>query len=314
MSNYKNNIFYEPKIDYEKKYESIGSTKNHADTVAQDNKKKEDVLKKLNDKLNKIDSVINLLPEAIRDAANKPYEAIKSVIGDIDKIDDSDEGMNIIVNKPTSKDNENKEDYIDDPFFDNEDNIIINTKDLPQDERIEREYNNDLISIIDDYTDDLNSVLNEYYDSLISVLSEIDLSNINEIIEHYDGNTNDVKDEYKHLSDIIIRSQYVRDMKGRMHNKLFSVDNTITHIKMCKATAMQRMRYYKADYIKDDSIQNIKNNTLLEASRAAYDNKYEHNFSNLYKYLHSSVIVLGEIVTGISNEMQAKSILINKRG
>lgn len=310
----KENILYRPVIDYDKSYDTVGAFSR---TESEDKKEETsyNTLENLKDKIDNIDSAMSLLPDDLADIAKKPFEAIKHVIGDI-----SDDPKKIPLREETiiinsSKEPEEIEDiYPESPFRKDETPIRIEITRNDKIEVIKKEYEYDLVSIIDDYINSLDIVMDKYMKNILSLMTGIEPGLYPKIMSKYELNTSKVSTNNKHLSDIIIRSQISRSMRSRMYNKLFNIDKTITHIRMCKIGVQQRLRYYEASYTKDDTFDNTISNRMLEHSRMLYDKKYKQNFINLYKYLNSSVMVLDECFNMFINEAQAKIILMKKEG
>lgn len=310
----KENILYRPEIDYDKSYDTI-SNFNDDDYDLEDIKIESNRLNDLKDKINGIAALTQLLPNDLKDAVKKPFEAIQYVVGDInidpEKLPTIEE---IITYNPPKETVDTSDEYPDSPFRDEEDSITvkISTNDIV--EIIKKDYEYDLVSIIDDYIDKLDKLMNNYLQSVLTLIVDENAELYLKLLNNYNISTSKIGIDHKHLSDLVIRSQIARTMKTRMYNKLFNIDKTITHIRMCKVGVQQRIRYYEASYAKNDSLDNIVSNNALEASRKQYDQKYKQNFINLYKYLNSSVMVLTECLNQFINEAQAKIILYKKEG
>lgn len=309
----KENILYRPTIDYDKSYDTVNIFRESNESEKEASSY--NILDNLNNKIENIDSIINLLPEDLADIAKKPFEAIKHVIGDIsdnpEKIPSEEE---ISVSVVTEEKEEIKDFYPDSPFRKDSEPIRIEVSTNDKIDVIKKEYEYDLVSIIEDYINNLDMIMDKYMKNIMSLMSGINSSLYVKVLTKYELNTGKVSTNNKHLSDIIIRSQISRTMRSKMYNKLFNIDKTITHIKMCKIGVQQRLRYYEASYTKDNSFDNIISNKMLENSRMLYDKKYKQNFINLYKYLNSSVMVLDECFNMFINEAQAKIILMKKEG
>lgn len=309
-----NNILYKPDLDYDKEYDTTGRTSE----ITQTNKEtdKTSIIEELAKDINNIKQVLPLLPEDMRNAASNPLVVIDSVVGDLDDIDkkpiSSDETLIIIDDK---KEDSELDDVLPDTFFrDDDDPFVIISERKDKITVIKETYDYDLTSIIADYIHNLNEVLTNYFNNIMLAFMPLDKDLYSKVLTPYKVKSTDISKDYRHLSDLIVRSQLTRDMKIRMYNKMFNLDKTISHIRSCKAGVEQRLRYYEANYQDSAGYNDLLNNRLLENSRMMYDKKYKQNFFNLYKYLNSSVILLDECFKMYINEAQAKIILLEKEG
>lgn len=310
----KEDILYRPDLDYDREYDTVNSFED--DSKAESIEIGPNKLEELKNKINGIVALNQLLPSELKDTANKPFEAIQHVIGDIDinpeKLPTIEE---IIIYNPINPETVEPDDsYPESPFREEEDPITIEITPNDTIDIIKKEYEYDLVSIIDDYIEKLDKVMNNYLQNILTLMTDKDAGLYHRLLNNYNISSAKISTDNKHLSDLITRSQIARSMKMKMYNKLFNIDKTITHIRMCKIGVQQRIRYYEASYAKNDSLDNIVSNKMLEASRKQYDQKYKQNFINLYKYLNSSVMVLTECLNQFINEAQAKIILHEKEG
>lgn len=368
-------ILYNPDLSYDKQYDSEGhieyTNKIEEDSYYEDiniENNEDDSLSSYDDLVKEIDTILNLLPEDMKDVINNPlsiieslYDEIKNVIykpivkdeiitntnttndnNNNDNNNDNngkgqdknnqnnetnnkhDQTQNNDINKDNTNNNiENSQDNIEDQFIldgpdnffrDDEDQFIIKTSNKDKLVIIKETYKYDLACIINDYNNKIKNLLNNYINNVLILFKNLDVSIYSKILNTYDLSTDKVSTNYKHLSDLIIRSQTTRQMNMRLYNKIFSIDKTISHIRSCKIGVEQRLRYYTSEYQEDSSFNNFISNRFLENSRMMYDEKYKQNFFNLYKYLNSSVILLNECFNLLINEAQAKIILIEKEG
>ena len=310
----KDNILYRPELDYDKKYDSIGSVEPSFENIGEeeeDNSLLDDIIENIEN----IKQVLPLLTDEMQSIVNKPLAVVDKVIGDTDvppgKPDPGNEQLIITTEKKEDDD----DDVYPETFFRDDDDpfeIIVKKKDNIT--YIKDSYNYDLTSIIADYIIKVNQVMNNYLNNIFQALKPLDVSLYSKVLENCNIHSSEVSKDYRHLSDLIIRSQITRKMKIRMYNKLYNLDKSIAHIRNCKAGVEQRLRYYEAQYQDAKSYNDLLSNRFLENSRMMYDKKYKQNFFNLYKYLNSSVILLEECFEMYINEAQAKIILLMKEG
>jgi vacuolar-type H+-ATPase subunit F/Vma7 len=325
MDENKNNIFYRPNLDYDKNYETIDNTSKTTTTTTNT---ETPITERLTNTISSIKNLYPLFPEDIQSLIDEPLTVIENVIGNVTPSTPTKTPTieEIITPTPTpqtpsSDDNTSNSssdtDWYPDSFFRDDDDsdpitiTIVNHKNIKV---IKDDYDYDLVSIIDDYVNNLKDTVNNYVNNIVPIFRDIDKSLYPLALEKYTGYTKDVSKDFKHLSDLVIRSQLVRDMKSKLYKKLFSLDKTISHVRACKVSIEQRLRYYEADYQEAKDFSDVVSNRFLENSRMMYDEKYKQNFTNLYKYLNSSVILLNECFNMSINEIQAKTILLTKEG
>lgn len=97
-----------------------------------------------------------------------------------------------------------------------------------------------------------------------------------------------------------------------MFKKTHNVDNTLIHMRTWHAAEQERERYYTENYGDSDTFLNSQSNALLRECRSSYDKNYTNALYNMYKYLNSSALLIGDILTMTSKEAQAKGKLIKE--
>ena len=307
----KNNIFYIPKIDYEKSYETEGRINNSI--IKENNQVSENIVDEFNNTIDKINNMLNLFPNDLKEIANNPLKIIQVIIGEIPKNIQDMKPIEEIININSNINKEKENTYSENPFDDDEEEFItITVTNNNKVDVIKNKYYYDLSSIIDDYLNKLNNTINTCISNILISFKDMNIEFFDTIMTPYKIPTEKISKDYKHLSDSIIRSQINRNMKQRLYDKLYDIDKTINHIRNCKAGVEQRIRYYEENYIDDDNFNEAISNKLLGQNRIIYDKKYKQNFFNLYKYLNSSVILLNECFNMYLSEAEAKIILKEK--
>lgn len=306
----KYNILHKPGLDYDKKYDSTNVSQ---EVEENEQYQQQPILDNIISNIGGINSLLPLLPSDMQEIIKNPLTIIEQITGDFEepKHTTIDEILKVLP-----QDNKGNIENIlpTGPFRDEPErfDIVINNNNKV--DIIKDKYNSDMISIINDYLDKLNKVLIKYVNNIIPSINTIGSDKFLKVLSQYTVESKNVSVNYKHLSDLIIKSQLGRKMKTQFYLKMFNVDKTITHIRACKIIVEQQIRYYEAQYDKATTYNSAINNRLLENSRLTYDVKYKENFTNLYKYLNSSVIVLNECIQMLINEVQSKAILIEKEG
>lgn len=330
----KNNILYNPSLDYDKKYYSEGgsnSNKNQSmnDGDSEDSKN----ISNIKDKIEEIKENAVLFPEDIQELIKNPLKVIEIVIGELpDNIEPPKNSepeivgpnLPIIPTPPVDTtieggdidldDEEDEYTAPEDPFDKEEPKITIETVEIDVSKKIEEEYLYDLSSIIADYIDKLKESINKYNENVLVSYGSINSNVFEKLLYVYQVKTDNIKTDNKHLSDSIIKNQLSRINKERLYLKMFDIDETITHIRKCKSGMKQRLRYYESNYKADITFNQMISNKMLGQNRLIADRKYKENFINLYKYLNSSVTLLNECVNMVIAEVQAKIILLEEEG
>lgn len=332
--NTKNNILYNPLIDYDKNYYSEGGNKyKNSQDINNTSEEERKNVSSIIDKIEEIKENAVLFPSDIQELIKNPLKVIEIVIGELpDNIDPPTSGEPVIVGPtiptpPTYPEDETIEsndedptieggDYTapEDPFDRDEPQITIETVEIDASKKIEEEYLYDLSSIIADYIDKLKESINKYTENILVSYGSISSNVFEKLLYVYQVKTDDVTTDNKHLSDSIIKNQISRINKERLYLKIFDIDETISHIRKCKSGMKQRIRYYESNYKEEKTFNQIVSNKMLGQNRLIADRRYKENFINLYKYLNSSVILLNECVNMVINEIQAKIILLEEEG
>lgn len=177
----------------------------------------------------------------------------------------------------------------------------------------QEDYQRDTLDLNEYYLQTLQVVLQQYFQEVMTVMQECGISDLSNLIRHFDGDTVSVaKSDLRHLKDYIIRSQITREQKTRMFKKTHNVDNTLIHMRTWHAAEQERERYYTENYGDSDTFLNSQSNALLRECRSSYDKNYTNALYNMYKYLNSSALLIGDILTMTSKEAQAKGKLIKE--
>lgn len=199
-------------------------------------------------------------------------------------------------------------------FFPNKTNIDINfvePKSLIQ--IAQEDYKRDTLDLNEYYLQKLQIVLQQYFQKMLAIGQECGVMNIKNLIKDFDGNAVNINDKnLLHLKDHVIRSQILRDQKTRLFKLTHNVDNTLNHIRSWHASEQERERYYSEEYGDSETYLNNCSNTLLVQSRKRYGNNYKQSLYNMFKYLDSSVLVTGEILSLVTNEAQAKGKMLKE--
>lgn len=306
-------LLYKPSISHSESYYSEGFDE------IKEIQSPEEVIKDKSEK-------IKLIRDSIRNkGAFLPGEIINSYLSPLIVMDSEyKEILNdyLIKNEEDKKDDESKEEdedggiveVPDNPFedgsiFDKEDDVYIDIEDPFQDIEVDINdtYVNNFIEIYEDYMIKLENVLNNFVFELIEVTRETIIDFESDYITSIEVKNKNII----HLTDFIVKSNLYIRQAASLHKKLFSIDESIFHIKAPKVAKEQLLRYTKSEKLKETSETNIRSNILLKESTMIAEKKYNDNTRNLYKYLDSQVILLRDSLTQIVKQVVAASA-VNK--
>lgn len=161
--------------------------------------------------------------------------------------------------------------------------------------------------------DEIKLLTNRYLTEIARSIGTIDSDTFSRLVySRYDQNTKDVPEEYKHVSDYLIKQQILKDQKYAFFQKSHRPSKTIKHLKSCEAALVMSERYEKIGEFNIKDTIDLGRKKLLDYSKEEYEYKSTQNIYNLYKYLNSAVILLNENVLNLIKELQYKAILANE--
>lgn len=310
----KNSILYRPKLDYEKSYKTTGTISTNTNNYNIDSDSTRDnPVDNLKDRLADIKDSVSILPKEIKDLIAPQLIGVGVLINTIDPETIPD---NMPVPSKTTIDVISIDPNLDpdDPFANtiiDIPDVTVNTTDPAK--YIEQQYYYDMASIINDYLDKINQIIKTWVSANTQILMNIGFDKIDEINKVYNQSITDLNNiDLAHLSDIIHKSQIMRDQKMRLYKKLYDVDSMVMNIRMCLIAYQYRMRYVVEKFTNTEDLVDMFSNDLLSASNTSSENKYKDSFKNLYKYLNSSVISISECLNMLTTESYAKANLIKK--
>jgi hypothetical protein len=154
--------------------------------------------------------------------------------------------------------------------------------------------------------------MQKYFQQMLTTMADCGLSDMNDLTDDFDGDYVNVPKgkNLEHLRDGVVRSQIIRNQKIRLFKKTHSVDNTLMHLRSWHAAEQQRERYYQEKYGDSGTYIDSHSNALLREARADYDSAYKSSLYDMYKYLNSSAVNLGDILNMTVKEAQAKGAML----
>lgn len=312
-------LLYKPNLTYEKNYYTEGDLYNSTeDTVTNNNNSSDNIINKI-DKLEELkDNVLSklpLLPNSIQQVIKPSIDKIGEVIDDlVNKKDEFEEIIKPIINVipvHPSDDKDKKPDYDDIPDnpYKSEANNTINipSKDVDIEVVIEQQYKKDLVDILEDYLNKQNVAMQNYINSLFTYAAYSENTNLKNFTSKTVADKN-----LTHVTDYITKSKIGLKQQIRLFNKLFTLDETIYHLRAVKVAKEQLKRYKSNKRLEDKNLLTKSANDLLIESRLVAEKKYEENFYGLYKYLNSSVIIFNECMNVYTKQKRSLILLNNE--
>lgn len=313
-------LLYKPNLTYEKNYYTEGDLYNSTeDTVTNNNNNSSDnVINKI-DKLEELkDNVLSklpLLPNSIQQVIKPSIDKIGEVIDDlVNKKDEFEEIIKPIINVipvHPSDDKDKKPDYDDIPDnpYKSEANNTINipSKDIDVEVVIEQQYKKDLVDILEDYLNKQNVAMQNYINGIFTYAAYSENTNLKNFTSKTVSDKN-----LTHITDYITKSKIGLKQQIRLFNKLFTLDETIYHLRAVKVAKEQLKRYKSNKRLEDKNLLTKSANDLLIESRLVAEKKYEENFYGLYKYLNSSVIIFNECMNVYTKQKRSLILLNNE--
>lgn len=321
----KNQIGYKPHLEYIDNYES-NLTYNNYDISTLPNNNEDESIKDLIDNSNKIESIIDLLPNDISDKLEDIYDQVQDFIKNelenetLERVptendwnyrdEDTNEEWETIPDEDITMDEFNP----DDEWDDDDDFFPLDKEEHTEEEIIEKEYVKNLVDLFEDYNVNLSKIVSNFWANFLTASINKSTDEIKMILDNILLSSSDVLDNVKHLLDTAVREGIIKNMKLEYFATLFNAEETIKHLKQLKAVKELRLRYAKIDSVVGNSKTNQMNNNILIANKLLYDKKYDIAYENLYRYLTTSNRVLNDTLQTYIQEMKSKQILIERKG
>lgn len=311
-------LLYKPNLTYDKDYYTEGNIYTDSEDISNNDSSssnnltsKVEVLEELK---NELLSKLPLVPESVKDIIKPSIDLIGDVVDDLvnkkdDFEDDKDDDIEIIPVYPSDNDSEKVPTEVPDNPFKSESTNTITLPDTTIDieEEIEKKYAEDLTDILSDYIKKQNNAIQNYINSLLTYAAYAETTNMNRYTSKTIKNKN-----LTHITDYITKSKISIRQQIKLYNKLFTIDETIYHLKSVKIAKEQLKRYKLNEEMEDKNLLTKSANDLLTESILIAEKKYEENFYGLYKYLNSSVILFNECMNTFVKQKRSLILLNNE--
>ena len=340
-----NLIDYRPDLDFDKKYDTNGRFDDlNKDSETQNKKPVKDKVKVISNLKDRLDKLMPIIPEYVIDVYIPPYKGMEDEFDRVTGTDEGGGGTNPDITDPSTdpdkdkdpiepggggttdpdKDKDNETNPVIPPFIVEEedkedDSFVPDIFDLGDTEFVEIKaektdwakvilegYEIDFLDIYEDYLTKMIIACESYIYDLFSLV-DVD----SRTVVDDDFKTDDLKNKnLSHLVDYNHKSNINLNLNLRLHKKMYSIDETIVHIRSIRLSKEFATRYNISKPLEKLSNLEVRSNTLLEESRMVAEKKYEENFYNLYKYLNSSVILLGDSLNILKKQVMSLSVLV----
>lgn len=311
-------LLYKPNLTYDKDYYTEGNIYTDSEDISNNDSSssnnltsKVEVLEELK---NELLSKLPLVPESVKDIIKPSIDLIGDIVDDLvdkkdDFEDDKDDDIEIMPVYPSDNDSEKVPTEVPDNPFKSESTNTITLPDTTIDieEEIEKKYAEDLTDILSDYIKKQNNAIQNYINSLLTYAAYAETTNMNRYTSKTIKNKN-----LTHITDYITKSKISIRQQIKLYNKLFTIDETIYHLKSVKVAKEQLKRYKLNEEMEDKNLLTKSANDLLTESILIAEKKYEENFYGLYKYLNSSVILFNECMNTFVKQKRSLILLNNE--
>lgn len=317
-------LLYRPHLKPERDYMSDAEIENDIGSIdIEDSQPEPDIipddLDDLKEKIEDILDVIDILPNEIENALRPSLQRIRRNIYDItpptpDLIEEEPEETDVSsdpVIEPADSDSGAKRRPSLLPRNDSLSVVVRPSKSLRV--VLDDTFSIDKTEIYKDFINKLRLVIEQYMREILYIAEAGGFPSYQDLFYQYNLASDDLPANLKHIGDDVIRSQISRNQKARFFRKVYNIDQTIYHLRANKIAHELRKRYYDEDYGSSKDYLETNANDLLKANRLQYDNKYQQNMYNFYKYLNSSVILVDEVLQTFVKESKGKAIL-NRQG
>lgn len=170
-----------------------------------------------------------------------------------------------------------------------------------------RDYND----VAKEYTSSMEQVIHRFFQSMLTLADDADMPDYTYLMEDFDGNAVDVQDkDLYHARDYTVKLQKLRESDTRIMQKEFTAENTLLRGRGWLSAEKQRERYLQANYkVNTSTLCATMGNNALYESRATAEEQYNQGMTNMYKYLNSSAITMGDALDKRINEAALKGEL-----
>lgn len=322
----KNHILVSPDLEPKRHYESYGTfeTGNNSKTptnTTTNNDYEEHPLYPILDKLYKMRGMGKLLPDPEKKVFDGVNEGLIRFTQGL--VIDSFENPVVPDYIPAKRENDstNTSDYDSTNTSDDESDIDIFGEDSDYDLDIDEQeslyslaYNafiRDYNDVAKEYTSSMEQVIHRFFQSMLTLANDADMPDYTYLMEDFDGNAVEITDkDLYHARDYTVKLQKLRESDTRLMQKEFTAENTLLRGRGWLSAEKQRERYLKANYkVNTSTLCATMGNNALYESRATSEEQYDQGMTNMYKYLNSSAITMGDALDKRINEAALKGEL-----
>ncbi|PTY92897.1 C40 family peptidase [Heyndrickxia sporothermodurans] len=315
-------LFYRPDLKPKRDYMSDAEIDDELDQGPEGDTSQDDIPSDLDDIKEKIDDILNvldILPDDIENAMRPSLNRIRQNIYDIappwyeDAEDDASpgDGSDIVVEEEEGPGE--SENSLPSLLPRNDTIPVVVVPPKPLRVVMDDTFSVDKTEIYKDFINKLRLVIEKYMRELLYIAEAGGFPTYKDLFYRYSVPADLLPDDLKHVGDEIVRSQIRRRQMSKFFQKIYNIDQTIYHLRSNKISHELRRRYYEENYNSSKNYLDTNSNDMLRGNRLQYDQKYQQNMYNFYKYLNSSVILVDEVLQTFVKEAKGKAKL-NKEG
>lgn len=312
-----------------------------------------DIINSITNTFNEVSKVVPLLPADLQTVINGVYKPILDTWANLDKkpypkiipepgkirwVDPnpttipSPEIVNPIYSVPEtitgggSEPGPDRDYEIDnDGLWDIDPPVVVKIDHYNPIEIIKKEYIKNIADLFNYYANRLKDIIYHYYSEKIKATYDKKLDKdgnlINKTIPEVaflftplKDSCADVSQNSKHLYDASLAMSEMTKMKMCFMRNACPVEQTLLHLKSFKTIYELRLRYAQIEAEDGSNKINAMSNNILKGMKLSYDQKYDIAFTNLYKYMNSSLDILEDVLNTDLAGLRARATLIEKGG
>lgn len=348
----KQKYLYRPDINYKDTYNSDADiNRNNTDNTQNIEEENNNIIDDINNSFNKVVNIVPSLPIQLQTCINNVF---KPVLDDWSTINNNQYPPSIpypnrvIITPGDNIDRITPDDYYikpippDDPPIKDKDYDIndyeINNDgiwdlDIPinikfekenKEEIIKKEYIKNIADLYGYYVDRLRDIVYHYYSEIIITtyskkktdkgLVSKDANDLVFLFGPITNNCSIVEKDSKHLFDASLAMSEKSKTKLHFMENTFPVEQSMLHLKNFKTVYLLRLRYSTIDTTDGKDKTNAMSDNILKGMKISYEQKYDVAYTNLYKYLNSSLDILEDVLNTELAGLKARRTLIEKGG
>lgn len=180
-----------------------------------------------------------------------------------------------------------------------------------------KQFEKNAYDLINYYLNQLNEVLSTYYYQTLKLTTNLKNDDIKWLFDDISETEIDIENintQTQHLLDTGLRHFRISNVKMNYLENSFNIIQTVQHFQNFLAMYELKKRYINIQYFKGDNIKDAESNMILKGASRDYELKYDKTYTNLFRYLNSSLKITADVINTIIQGYKSKELLIMKGG